>query len=164
MNLSADLSFESLSRLEGDLREYADSLLEKSEALAAELGRTAAKVAESQCPSSRVSATIGSRETVDGAEVFASGPILAPADGSYEVPLSHILEFGSGIRGDVAYGVKNGYIVNLSGRGEAGWAYPKDDGTGFGFTHGHAASRYMGAGADAARDAVVATAKRVFKS
>ena len=73
------------------------------------------------------------------------------------------MEFGSGIRGDAAYGAENGYTVNQSGRGESGWTYPKDDGT-FGFTHGHIASRFMGAGADEARSEVINTAKRIFKS
>lgn len=163
MNLTAELSYSSLAALEKRLRGYADGLGEKSGQLAEELAETAADTAKELCPSTRVTETIGSRRTADGAEAFANGPVLSPADGSYEVPLSHILEFGSGIRGDAAYGAKNGYTVDQSGRGESGWTYPKDDGT-FGFTHGHIDSRFMGAGADEARSEVVNTAKRIFKS
>lgn len=163
MNLTAELSYSSLAALEKRLRGYADGLDEKSGQLAEELAETAADTAKELCPSRRVTETIGSRKTADGAEAFANGPVLSPADGSYEVPLSHILEFGSGIRGDAAYGSENGYTVNQSGRGESGWTYPKDDGS-FGFTHGHISSRFMGAGADEARSEVVTTAKRIFKS
>ncbi len=163
MNLTAELSYSSLAALEKRLRGYADGLDEKSGQLAEELAETAVSAAKEKCPSERVTETIGSRRTADGAEAFANGPVLSPADGSYEVPLSHILEFGSGIRGDAAYGAENGYTVDQSGRGESGWTYQKDDGT-FGFTHGHIASRFMGAGADEARSEVVNTAKRIFKS
>ena len=137
MNLTAELSYSSLAALEKRLRGYADGLDEKSGQLAEELAETAVSAAKEKCPSERVTETIGSRRTADGAEAFANGPVLSPADGSYDVPLSHILE--------------------------SGWTYQKDDGT-FGFTHGHIASRFMGAGADEARSEVVNTAKRIFKS
>lgn len=51
-----------------------------------------------------------------------------------------INEFGSGIGGptrdlDTGYANKHGYQIDMSGKGEAGWAYPKQDGT-YGWTHG----------------------------
>jgi len=51
-----------------------------------------------------------------------------------------INEFGSGIGGpsedlDKGYASKHGYTINMSGKGESGWAYPKKDGT-YGWTHG----------------------------
>lgn len=51
-----------------------------------------------------------------------------------------INEFGSGIGGpsgelDRGYAAKHGYQINMSGKGETGWAYPKQDGT-YGWTHG----------------------------
>lgn len=47
-----------------------------------------------------------------------------------------INEFGSGIKGTQdAYADAHGYQVNMSDKGESGWAFPKKDGT-FGWTHG----------------------------
>lgn len=51
-----------------------------------------------------------------------------------------INEFGSGIGGptgdlDTGYAASHGYTINMSGKGETGWAYPKKDGT-YGWTHG----------------------------
>lgn len=51
-----------------------------------------------------------------------------------------INEFGSGIGGpsgdlDRGYAEKHGYQIDMSGKGESGWAYPKQDGT-YGWTHG----------------------------
>lgn len=51
-------------------------------------------------------------------------------------------EFGTGIVGTQdEWANKFGYQVNASGKGEAGWYYPKEDGS-FGFTHG-LPSRHM---------------------
>ena len=51
-----------------------------------------------------------------------------------------INEFGSGIGGptgdlDRGYANQHGYQIDMSGKGETGWAYPKQDGT-YGWTHG----------------------------
>ena len=47
-----------------------------------------------------------------------------------------INEFGSGIKGTASgYANKHGYEINMSGKGESGWAFPTKDGE-FKWTHG----------------------------
>lgn len=159
--LRARLSYDSLDALEAALNEYAGQLSSKAEEGAYIAAESAVPTAIGACPSSRVAATIEAVREDGGASVVANGPMLSPEDGGYEVPLSQILEFGSGARGDAAYGAENGYTVDMSGKGEPGWRYPKGDGS-FGFTHGHVASRYMAQAAEEARANIADSMREAF--
>ena len=161
MRVACTLERSSLASAAKALRDYADSLAASASATAARVAEVAASSAKASCPSSRVTATIGSRQTASGAVAFANGPMCSPQDGSYEVPLSQLLEFGTGIRGDAAYGASHGYEVNMSGRGEAGWTYLGDDGE-YHHTHGGVAHRFMANGAEEARSSVASVAREEF--
>lgn len=91
----------------------------------------------------------------DGNEVriVATGPVLKPADGSYSLPLAKLLEYGSGIKGDAAYGAEHRYKVNQGGKGADGWPFLNEKGE-WRWTHGQGARHFMRDGAQKMRESV----------
>ncbi|WP_278591850.1 HK97 gp10 family phage protein [Olsenella uli] len=146
MELSAELSVESLGELERRLSELADGIQGSATDGALELAMRAAEVARASCPTDTgsLASSIHVEPTDAGADVVASAPYAA------------FVEFGTGIGTpsdsplDARAMDESGYEVNASGRGEEGWVYPSDDG-GFLLTHGQGGKGFMAAGAEAAR-------------
>lgn len=146
MELSAELSIDSLSALEEMLEAMGDGVEDGAHRAAHALADEAANVARAACPSDTggLSASIHTERTESGYDVVASAPYAA------------FVEFGTGIGApsvnqfDAKAMAGGGYSVNASGKGEEGWVYPKDGG--FRLTHGQSGKGFMAAGAEAIRD------------
>lgn len=148
MELSADLSGDSLSALADELDRMSGAVDSGARDGAVALAEDAARAAREACPSETGSlrSSIHVEVTPNGADVVATGPYAA------------FVEFGTGIgtpstaRADVEAMGGAGYVPNATGRGEEGWTYYKDGG--FHRTHGQSGKGFMAAGAEAARSDV----------
>lgn len=146
MELSTDLSVDSLEALERALEDIGDGVEDGAERGVLALATEAMNVAKAACPTDTgaLSASIHTEKTGSGYDVVASAPYAA------------FVEFGTGIGTpsgnsfDAKAMSGGGYSVNASGKGEEGWVYPKDGG--FFLAHGQSGKGFMAAGAEAIRN------------
>lgn len=160
MRIQVDLSSSSLNQAAEELRSYAKTLDGKAQALCESLAADAATDAQANCPTSRVS--VGYRAKASGATVYATGEVVSPADNSYSVPLSQLVEFGTGIGAGAGYAAEHGFERDVNGHGGEGWLYYKDGS--FYRTTGQRAHKFMGNAAERARADLISKAKGVFES
>jgi hypothetical protein len=146
MELSAELSLDSLEALENALNALGDGIESGAERGSLALATEAMNVAKAACPTDTggLAASIHTERTESGYDVVASAPYAA------------FVEFGTGIgtpsgdQFDAKAMSGAGYEVNASGKGEEGWVYPKNGE--FHLTHGQSGKGFMAAGAEAIRD------------
>ncbi len=160
MRIQVDVSGSSLSQAAEQLRSYAKTLDGKAQTLCESLAAGVATDAQANCPTSRVS--VGHRAKANGATVYATGEVVSPEDGSYSVPLSQLVEFGTGMGAGAGYAAEHGFERDVHNHGREGWLYYKDGS--FYRTTGQKAHKFMGNAAERARADLISTAKEVFGS
>lgn len=157
--LTATLSEESLTRLQEAILGYADRVEGACPTIAESLAQTAAETARAACPvdTGSLSSSIAAESDGDGtARVVAASEHAA------------FVEFGTGLGTpsrrpqDVQAMGDGGYVVNGTGRGESGWAFPASDGT-WKWTHGQSGQGFMAAGAEEARSRVTEVARQAVR-
>lgn len=160
MRIQVDLSGFSLNQAAEELRSYAKTLDGKAQTLCESLAADAATDAQANCPTSRVS--VGYRAKASGATVYATGEVVSPENDSYSVPLSQLVEFGTGIGAGAGYAEEHGFERDVKDHDREGWFYYKD-GTRY-HTTGQRAHKFMGNAAERARADLISKAKGVFES
>lgn len=78
------------------------------------------------------------------------------------MPLSQLVEFGTGIGDGAGYAAEHGFARDVNGHGREGWLYYKDGS--FYHTTGQRAHKFMGNAAERARADLISKAKGVFES
>ncbi len=117
------------------------------------------KVARDNCPSSRIA--FGHKAYPSNGyliQIEAKGPrVRYPArvdghetTGPYSFPLVKLLEYGSGLLGDAAYGKEHRWKVNMGNRTEA-WSYMGEDGE-WHTSEGHVSLGFMRSASEAIRE------------
>jgi hypothetical protein len=157
--LTATLSVDCLGGLQEAILDYADRIEGACPAIAESLAQTAAETARAACPvdTGSLSSSIAAESDGDGtARVVAASEHAA------------FVEFGTGIgtpsghAKDVQAMGEGGYVVNGTGKGESGWAFPASDGT-WKWTHGQSGKGFMAAGVEEARSRVAEVARQAVR-
>lgn len=157
--LTADLSVDGLTRLQEQILGYADRIEDACPAIAESVAQVADETARAACP-------------VDTGSLSSSIAVHSDGDGTAQVVAASehaaFVEFGTGIGSPSAHAKdaqamgEGGYVVNGTGKGESGWAFPASDGT-WKWTHGQSGKGFMAAGAEEARSRVTEIARRAVR-
>ena len=157
--LRATLSTDSLARLQETILAYADGIEGACPAIAESLAETAAETARAACP-------------VDTGSLSSSIAVYSDGDGTAQVVAASehaaFVEFGTGLGSPSGHAKdaqamgEGGYVVDGTGKGESGWAFPAGDGT-WKWTHGQSGKGFMAAGAEEARSRVAEVARRAVR-
>lgn len=153
MDITINLSVDGLLDAAERLAAIADRLQPACDEAVQEVADHAAMVARSEAPmdTGMLQNLITTQQVADGVDVVA------------QAPYASFVEFGTGL-GSPAANAKTreamadaGWVINLKGKGESGWQFPRSDGSGWATTHGQSGKGFMGQGAEAARSIAAET-------